>query len=872
MICLQDIPGSCPPGTYRALGDGITCKLCPQGTWSRTLSLPGADLCEPCPAGIVCAVDGSFDLAAASPCPEGYVCSIGTNSVTQFETLCPAGYFCDFGTTPASQYDYLCEPGFGCTAGTGYTQRKRLRCEVGYFCPAGSVSDRPEATRCPVGTTSEPFSETVHDCVRDLENFDKICTLSPMYTESFDECLLGFKCSKISDTFEEYSLCLQNGLIDTNRIMDDILTNEATVNDNFFLAEAMSLVRVSCDWRLIPPEMQYNDHFQFVYYQFNNTQSTKVHEVRPGMAGTWFGKTEIPKHEILIFHLLPLRDTFIRFDIDILHGLFIENKNYTAFRDTVRFEVVKPSRAAVNADRPHQFYILMPKSGQVRPPLNVKPVVSDIYIDETSGGQAVRYINELQPILDFTGKDSKFPLIPQAFNDDGDIAGVSVSDSAFWPVVDQIEHSFYVLPYLPYFSACRGFDSHIPLFMLLESQEHCNLVPYNRTSWVNQWDPFNTPTAVEIDGAMDSCSQLIQCVYEEEIDKVSPVPRWFEQQEGFALFHLTRDAHPYDHYAEAYSGENTDDGLRFFTSMIDTSRAVPVYIAPGDFAIDDRTKVSGVPRTFHMTIDYYQRSPAEKRIVSATVVFENYTPKEQDGELIRDYNILFDFRALDYLSLLNGFSFDPEIYIVLFLVVGCGCVAFFAVFWAFQRIFTRISNPPNLSLTKYLYMIVRPTWSFWLALIPLLISFGAIQLLFISLPYPVFGEVNEQFVDFGKASQWSQSKTISLAQLIGLDASAFVQRGRVALSILILALYMCYVTACCMIPKKVEIINISLYDRYSQIDEVKQDNLWRRALWWKRNQFLMSILIAVLADLVVLEYSYSGDESAFPPLTTENVV
>lgn len=34
-----------------------------------------------------------------------------------------------------------------------------------------------------------------------------------------------------------------------------------------------------------------------------------------------------------------------------------------------------------------------------------------------------------------------------------------------------------MLPYLPYFSNCRGFDSSIPLFALTESSGNCTLVP-----------------------------------------------------------------------------------------------------------------------------------------------------------------------------------------------------------------------------------------------------------------------------------------------------------------------------------------------------------------------------------------------------------
>jgi hypothetical protein len=79
-----------------------------------------------------------------------------------------------------------------------------------------------------------------------------------------------------------------------------------------------------------------------------------------------------------------------------------------------------------------------------------------------------------------------------------------------------------LLPYLPYFSACRGFDSHIPLFLLLENEINCNLVNYNETAYVvDQWDFVNAPSALQVESAMDSCSWSIQCMYEEQISKVN---------------------------------------------------------------------------------------------------------------------------------------------------------------------------------------------------------------------------------------------------------------------------------------------------------------------------------------------------------------
>ena len=150
----------------------------------------------------------------------------------------------------------------------------------------------------------------------------------------------------------------------------------------------------------------------------------------------------------------------------------------------------------------------------------------------------------------------------------------------------------YLLPYLPYFSACRGFDSHIPLFLLLENEINCNLVNYNETAYVDQWNFINAPSALQVESAMDSCSWSIQCMYEEEISKVnkfqdfehavhafsslivcqvSSIRRWFELDVGQTLFYITRDPFANREYALA---QMDPDGMRLFTNMVSTSEAI----------------------------------------------------------------------------------------------------------------------------------------------------------------------------------------------------------------------------------------------------------------------------------------------------------
>ena len=54
----------------------------------------------------------------------------------------------------------------------------------------------------------------------------------------------------------------------------------------------------------------------------------------------------------------------------------------------------------------------------------------------------------------------------------------------------------------------------------------------------------------------------------------------------------------------------------------------------------------------------------------ASLTLDDYSPNEQRGQIVRDYSLIVEYKALDYLSLLNGFSLDPLVYVVLFSITG----------------------------------------------------------------------------------------------------------------------------------------------------------------------------------------------------------
>ena len=77
------------------------------------------------------------------------------------------------------------------------------------------------------------------------------------------------------------------------------------------------------------------------------------------------------------------------------------------------------------------------------------------------------------------------------------------------------------LPYLPYFSNCKGYGNFIPFWSLMEQHHVCELIENFDTRWMAEFTFGARPRA-------DSCEEvLINCVYEEVFVGQQPLSRWF---------------------------------------------------------------------------------------------------------------------------------------------------------------------------------------------------------------------------------------------------------------------------------------------------------------------------------------------------------
>lgn len=112
---------------------------------------------------------------------------------------------------------------------------------------------------------------------------------------------------------------------------------------------------------------------------------------------------------------------------------------------------------------------------------------------------------------------------------------VWVPTSLYWNTRVRIN-----LPYVPYFSNCKGYGNIIPFWSLMEQHYACELVPREETLFMTEYSFGKAPTA-------DTCEEVVvNCVYDEVFVGQQPLPRWFEVDAGVPLFEVSTDPVRYD--------------------------------------------------------------------------------------------------------------------------------------------------------------------------------------------------------------------------------------------------------------------------------------------------------------------------------------
>jgi hypothetical protein len=651
-------PTICEPGKYRSLEDTITCQMCPPGTWSAKYGVTDQTFCEACPAGRVCSLEAMTSLAQSSACPQGFVCDTYTFQAT---AQCKRGYWCDYGTTPARQFDHLCPKGYYCVDGTAKNQRFRNSCPQNYYCPEGTASHQPQDTKCPKGTKSNQGSFVLENCTR-------VCDDPDSYPIK-----LKYPCTPTGP----HCGCLVNIM---NPIHPNSTAKSNSTTSTLFRLEGLHLAKFTLDLSKLEKSMRYGDHWRVSMY-VNGTY-------RPFPHTKWWNDKSMQthRHQVNDFSFFTrTAKTTIKIQLELLHGLyekFIDGTVAWQFNDTLTAEIFRPHRA--NYGQTKTFVALVENSEDNALPQNTPKR----WGDQIAGGLFDERRENLG-YFNFLATNTSTPMVLDKFNED------TATPELFWN--KQMGGAKLVpLPYLPYFSQCRGYGSQIPIFELMENRFGCELVDPSATIPIYKWNPM------QMEAVADSCNFTFTCGYEEKLDTVDVRARWFELDADETLFTLTADAFRYD---------DIEAGPDDFESFLGTTSAVPVNIdlpgSPGQF-----------PRSVSMSVGFFQYSQYDKRLIEASISYEDFEPINKtrlidengnplaafaDGTL--DYSFTMETSAMGFAMLINAFAFEVDFFLILFFFIAFGSVGIVSLFWSVQRLCTRLAHPPKFRFWAYIRVL-----------------------------------------------------------------------------------------------------------------------------------------------------------------------
>ena len=426
-------------------------------------------------------------------------------------------------------------------------------------------------------------------------------------------------------------------------------------------------------------------------------------------------------------------------------------------------------------------------------------------------------------------------------------ANVLRDSSEYWSNGDE----FVAMDYIPFFSACRGFDAQVVLYQVLQTGwtaedvdgrysvaygEGCTLVPEEDTKFINQWAPqVFTPVA-------DTCTLQFTCLFQESYASAAALPRWFEAS-GDTLLYLTKEPQPRERLFEA-SAVATDQS----TPAKDMSFYAQAMIADGLMAVNFGPAVGSpaagtVPKLVTLSLTYFPYSRRDKRLITADVTFDMYqSASTHDGT----YTLAIELTPMGWFDLLNAFAFDTLFYTALFLAIGLLADLLLYVFWGFCRVFTRLRDPPRFKSWALLSLMVEPQVSgLVLAMIPFYCAELGIQKLMQIVP------LVSPFLSTFPANV--DTLGVSLA-----DASTV--NGRFGVFFLVIALHGLYTNSQVLIPDRAKSDTDGLLDADGDEEDA---GAGMDPVHWQRTHYVAGALLMTVPDLFLAEFSTGNTYGAY---------
>ena len=420
-----------------------------------------------------------------------------------------------------------------------------------------------------------------------------------------------------------------------------------------------------------------------------------------------------------------------------------------------------------------------------------------------------------------------------------------------------------MLPYLPFFSNCREFDSYIPIWALTESH-HCGL-PETSDTHPKGWWRRNFPSLPHIDDIRavgpfdfarfypiaDWCEQKIYCDYEERLETPDITPRWFEADSGATLFSIIRDPVSYYEYTgrqKTTSSADDGGGGKYIESIKLDDTFIPVKVDRSAAAeLNSECLQLCFPRTIELNIGYYQVDRSRKRIIEINLIYDNFDRDVSSST----YSLKLNWRPLDYQELIIKFAYSRGIFLLLFTLIGVFTVVVAFMYWVIVRLSTQIETPPSLNSSAIFWLMVpQALGGCLLGLIPVFLVTAAITILLKG--YSVFPSLG--YDDKGK--DWPVFRSTLLHYMdnkIDPKKIETTRQGRTGLAFLAMAVVSMYFSSKIFVPGRE-----SKRERYTEKKreaQAEKESIWSPILWKRSNLAYTSILMGLFL-VAIVEWSY----------------
>lgn len=667
----------------------------------------------------------------------------------------------------------------------------------------------------------------------------------------------------------------------------------------WFQLPFMSQAHLSIDWRHIPSNIIYNEHFKLSIFatpsrckqtrcnsqrvQINDEETTPC--VKPLPLPEWFTDTSVSKHQLLNLTLLALDDVLFKAEIHIINGLYLPTSPLflnsadisilglnKAASETSLTRVLSPYLSWEKNEVPMEFIfasILTPDHTRTfSPPLNLPPRWKDF-----ERGRVLVSMNTTQESSTPTIKDdpkmmplnmiNSFWKNPFQTTEDAKVATDEFLETFHGMSFDpdggyDYDMRSLMLPYLPFFSNCREFDSHIPLSHTIKNEIMCNLPVigdlYPIDWWRRSYKALPHPDDIKTVGPFDFtrfhptadwCERKIFCNYEEELQQQDITPPWFQAKTGTKLFSILRDPVNYFQYTgrSGHSTEMNDGGGDRFTKSIDLSsdHFLPVKIRRNSDSED--CNILCFPRKLTLDISYHQVNETSKRLVEIELIYENFDKDATNS----NYELDLKFYPLNYQELIVKFAFSRGIFFVLFTGIGVFTVAIALLYWILVRLTTQIAHPPKLRFGSTLWLIFpQALIGFLLGLLPIVIITAGISFLIKGQQYFLAPDISSNFLQ-----NWSIFQTTPLHYMDSfVDPLAFAttRQGRLGMAFIIVAIVSIFEGSKMFVPRR-----NSKRERELELIREKDasKSFWDVILWKRGNLIFSSILMGLLLVMIV---------------------